>query len=157
MIRTLLLMWLLWFWPFASPAAESSGGVPQIQCDISLTTWCITTFSGSVSMETRGGARVWRLQARTAASLPAMTITEAKTCSDTAEEVIERVGDRTLRQIDGIAFESAVYRLNANGCTLTFLWPAGDAGALYKQFVLFGILVGYRKETQLFKVEEQIR
>ncbi|HEY5802290.1 MAG TPA: hypothetical protein VIT90_01170 [Lysobacter sp.] len=135
----------------ATRVVEAQGGVPQIKCEIGTTTWCIATFDGSISMQDAGEARIWTLQARTDRSKLPMKIVEAKACSDTADEAIHLVKVDKKDAMSSAAPQVAEYVLNANGCKLRFEIPKGESAATYKQVMLYGILVGSDKMTQLYK------
>jgi hypothetical protein len=95
-------------------------------------------------------SRIWELQARGAEMEPPMVITEAKECSDTAQPKLVLLAESHERS-EGGAVHRSKYRLDTNGCTLEFALPESSAYAEYKQFMLFGVLVGTAKRTQLYK------
>lgn len=146
---------LFLFAPQASPllgAAAGGEGAPQIRCEISLASWCIATFDGAISMKDGGDARVWTLLARGAPNNQPMVIVESKACSDYANEerrIVERGKEISFQSF---RYQSFIYKLNSNGCTLEFKFPVGDVGAQYKQVMLYGILVGYHKQGQLYTI-----
>lgn len=103
-------------------------------------------------MKDGGDVRIWTLLARDAPSDRPMVIVENKSCSDYANEerkVIERGKEVSFR---GLRYQSFVYKLNSNGCSLKFKLPAGDVGTQYKQIMLYGILIGYHKQGQLYTI-----
>lgn len=133
-------------------AAAGTQGAPQIRCEISVASWCIATFDGAISMKDGGDDRIWTLLARGAPSDQPMIIVENKSCSDYANEeqkVIERGKEISFR---GLRYQSFIYKLNSNGCRLEFKLPLGDVGAQYKQVMLYGILIGYNKQGQLYTI-----
>lgn len=141
---TLLIGSALW-----ASSALIYAGTPQIKCDISMATWCITTFDGTINMEDKGNVRVWTLQARSASPLP-MKIVEPKACSDDAKEVL--LQGAAHEDIGGDHYEKLSFVLNENGCRLDFSLPKGETNQMYKRFMLYGILVGYEKSHQLYEI-----
>lgn len=142
---------------FACVSISKSGEVmaaPQIRCEIGTTTWCIATFDGSISMQDVGDARVWTLHSRTDLSGPPMKIIETKACSDVAQEEVRLVKSEPRGVASPGSPEITEYVLNPNGCKLRFEIPAGDCRATYRQVMLYGILVGSDKRTQLYKIEQ---
>lgn len=135
----------------AARDVRAQGGTPQIKCEIGTTAWCIATFDGSISMQDAGEARIWTLQARTDRSKLPMKIVEAKACSDAADEAIHLVEVDKKNVMSSEAPQVAEYVLNSNGCKLRFEIPKGESAATYRQVMLYGILVGSEKRTQLYK------
>ena len=126
---------------------------PQIRCEIGTTAWCIATFDGSISMQDVGESRIWKLQARTADSDSPMKIIEAKACSDVADEQLRIVqSGESVDRLPPIK-QMIEFELNTNGCRLIFEIPQGKDSATYQQVMLYGILVGSQKKTQLYKVK----
>lgn len=124
-------------------------GAPQIKCDIGTAAWCIANFDGSISMQDAGEFRIWSLQARTARSGPPMKIVETKACSDNADERLRLISSKG--GVSSTDVQTTEYVLNSNGCKLRFEIPKGESAATYKQVMLYGILVGTQKRTQLYK------
>jgi len=143
---------LLLVCPFTLCRAEVlSGGAPQIKCEISMATWCIASFDGAISLEDEGNFRVWRLSARGQPVETPMIIRENKGCSDSAEESIALISVGTNVRVSGANYESTSYRLNGNGCVIEFSIPVGAAGDVYRQVMLYAILVGNDRSTQLYR------
>lgn len=127
------------------------GGAPRIKCEVGTAAWRIAAFDGSIGMRDAGESRIWTLQARTSPSGSVMEIFETKACSDDADEMAKLGRDEDA--VSGSARRVAEYVLNSNGCKLRFEIPGGESGAMYRQVMLYGILVGPEKKTQLYKVQ----
>lgn len=138
--------------PMLGAATGGAQGAPQIRCEISVASWCIATFDGAISMKDDGDVRIWTLLARGAPSNQPMIIVENKSCSDYANEEINLSEGSREMSFKGLPYQSTIYRLNSNGCELKFEFPTGTEGAQYKQVMLYGILVGYHKQKQLYTV-----
>lgn len=141
---------LLFFFAMRSVNAQ---GAPQIKCEIGTAAWCIATFDGSISMQDAGEARIWTLQARTAHSDSPMKIVETKACSDTAAEQLRLIRGDKKGGASSLGNQVTEYALNSNGCKLRFEIPKGEGAATYRQVMLYGILVGSQKRTQLYKAD----
>ena len=146
-------LWQLLLLCILAGACAISIAAPQIRCDISLTTWCITQYDGFVSMQHTDSNRIWTLRARGSSSVPPMRRIESSDCSDFAEEKMRLVASSKKRSKDGSLFQHTEYSLNSNGCKLEFELPIGSSYQAYRQFMLYGILVGYNKRVQLFKLQ----
>jgi len=137
-----------------SPSAEAlSGGAPRIRCEISMATWCIGGFDGAISLEDAGDLRVWRLSARGQPVETPMLIRENKECADSVKSSIALASTGTRVQVNGAEYESVVYRLNDAGCSLQFSIPVGAGADVYRQAMLYAILVGDDKRTQLYRIQ----
>ncbi|WP_132982857.1 hypothetical protein [Thermomonas haemolytica] len=128
--------------------------VPRIKCELGTTAWCIATFDGSISMQDADNSRVWSLQARTADGASPMKIIESKACSDDADEELRIIKSDVPAGVSSADKQVTEYALNSNGCKLRFEIPQGKSAATYRQVMLYGILVGEQKSTQLFKAKE---
>lgn len=125
---------------------------PQIKCEVGTTAWCIATFDGSINMRDAGESRIWSLNARTADSGSTMKIIEVKACSDAAGEQLRIVeSDESSTEATRSDRQVTEYVLNSNGCRLRFEIPQGKSAATYRQVMLYGILVGSQRRTQLYK------
>jgi hypothetical protein len=129
---------------------------PRIKCELGTTAWCIATFDGSISMQDAGDSRVWSLQARTADGASPMKIIESKACSDDADEKLRIIKSDVPAGAPPTDKQVTEYALNSNGCKLRFEIPQGKSAATYRQVMLYGILVGEQKSTQLFKAKEDL-
>src|SRR5690606_29619212 len=136
-------MWLLMVCGLFGSCLTSAATAPRTRCDISMTTWCITTFDGRITMHQDHADRVWSLKARDSGDEPPMRITETIGCSDLAEENIHLISDAEELSVAGQAVQRTEFGLNANGCKLVFDVPVGPGYRSYRQFMLYGILVGY--------------
>ena len=131
-------------WPRMASAA------PQIKCTVGTASWCLAAFDGSVRMHDTPDSRIWELHARGAEMELPMVITETKECSDTEQPKLVLLAENHERSA-GRVMHRYKYRLDTNGCTLEFTLPESSAYTEYKQFMLFGVLVGPTKRTQLYK------
>lgn len=154
MIRLIFAFMLIW--ALGTICVEAQGGVPQIKCEVGTATWCIATFDGSIGMDDAGDARIWTLQARTALNGSSMKIVETKACSDAADKSnhLFKVKKKDVLSYQGA--QVAEYVLNSNGCKLRFEIPGGKSSATYRQVMLYGILVGSERRTQLYKADYRI-
>jgi len=118
-----------------------------------MATWCLTVFDGSMAMrELTGGSRAWTLSGRLVKDQPPMRITESVDCLGDSEEDIRLIQNVQQKTASGATYNHVVYSLNKNGCTLAFDLPIGPGLAGYRQYMLYGILVGYEKKTQLYEI-----
>lgn len=131
---------------------QAKGGTPQIKCEVGAATWCIATFDGSINMQDVGNARIWVLQARADRRSSPMKITETKACSDITDETVRLVNARTNAVTSPAMTQVVEYALGSNGCKLRFEIPEGESNAMYRQLMLYGILVGPEKRMQLYKL-----
>ena len=137
-----------------SPSLPATAAdAPRIKCEISMESWCIAQFDGKIEMRDSNRDRVWSLTAHNTAG-PPLTLIESKSCSDSAADSFHLIQREQIQARNQIAYEIVSYQINLNGCKLKFIRPLNESGGLYQQIVLFGILVGSNKRTQLYRIVE---
>jgi len=95
---------------------------------------------------------VWTLQRSNAKDSLAMKIIETKDCSYNPGKTIKLVKTGTEETESGVTNQIAEYALNSYGCKLRFEIPEGESNDAYRRMMLYGILVGPEKDTQLYLV-----
>jgi len=95
---------------------------------------------------------VWTLQRSNAKGDPAMKIIETKDCSYNPEKTIKLIKTGTEETESGATNQIAEYALNSYGCKLRFEIPEGESNDAYRRMMLYGILVGPGKDTQLYLI-----
>jgi hypothetical protein len=150
MITMLALAFMLINVP--STPSTSSQGSPRIKCEIEMSSWCIASFDGAISMEDLSTERIWKLQARNGMESGPLLIIEAKACFDSSSSSWKMASTPKKVMVHGANFESYVYEAK-DGCRLEFQWPAAGVDAsIYRQVMLFGILVGKFKDRQIYGI-----
>ena len=151
---TILSICSLLFGSFATYSPISYAAAPRITCSISMAAWCLAGFDGHMTMRETSTGRIWVLEARNKSDDPPMRIIENLACSDLGDERMRLISESTEELSNGQTFHRAEYELSTNGCRLVFEIPDGPASRDYRQYMLYGILVGHDKRTQLYKITE---
>ena len=134
----------------------SHATAPRIECQISMATWCLAGFDGTRSMRESETARVWLLHARGSVGQQPMQITESAACSSAAPDDLRLIESKILPSTTKQSSKQVVYSLTTDGCQLSFLLPAGPHYSDYRQYMLYGVLVGKERSTQLNKASKNL-
>ena len=118
-----------------------------------MTAWCLATFDGfsHLTLHPVGGGWQWTLFSRGGNNEAQMRIIESN-CSDQADDTIRLIRDVEVKPTTGVSYHRIEYVLNTGGCSLVFELPIGSNYIDYRQAMLFGILVGSERRTQLYKI-----
>jgi hypothetical protein len=129
--------------------APTPPSAPQIACQISMQTWCITNTVERIDMTYDGHNRIWKLGDRLYMTNGPLTIVEHKAnCSQSQTPYVRKLFERSEQ-----AYQVAVYSLTQeDGCVLEFDLPlkGGTVDEAYRQVVLYQILVNGQ---QLYALE----
>ena len=134
-------------------APPSSATAPRIKCEVSMAAWCLATFDGFSHLTLRpvDSGWQWTLFSREGSSEAQMRIIESN-CHDQADDTIRLIRDVEVKPATGVPYHRIEYVLNTSGCRLVFELPTGPNYIDYRQVMLYGVLVGSERRTQLYKV-----
>lgn len=120
-------------------AMLQQASTPRIQCDVTLPSWCVATFDGTIENRDTLDKRVWNLRLRRQVGDESLVVTEDKRCVDVPVSRPSVVYNEVLGGDGKFVFTSIRYA--SSGCSLEFKWPNGANSASYRQVVRFGIFV----------------
>jgi hypothetical protein len=140
LICTLAIAWL------AGLAASAQSASPQIQCQITLSGWCIANFDGRIDMTSgEHNERVWTLQDRLYMPYGPMRIIERAPNCAAGQSLAPR---KLHEKIEG-AYVAVAYSLvpTDDACSLVFQLPLrnGVEDGSYRQTMHFQIMIAGRQ------------
>jgi hypothetical protein len=115
---------------------------PPLQCNITMSLWCIVGFDGTINVADDGHTRIWYLKEAIGMDAGPLEIIEPKGyCDDHADTFRSSVGESSQGTDAHGTYSSAKFNLNQDGCTLEFRWPKGvDSEPEYRRTMMWDIM-----------------